>query len=215
MRDAQVEYASEAARKGNLAVGVTGTDSVVVAAEKQQVAKLQSPQTFGKVYKIDDNVCVTFAGLTADARILINRAREEAQSHKLTLEDGTTVEYIARFIGNMQQKYTQRSGVRPFGLSTLVAGLSEEGIPTVYHTDPSGTVSEWKSYAIGRNSKAVREWMDKNHEDTTGLATVKLALRAMSQNCDLSSERIEVAVVDRIGTRIISVDKIQTLINDK
>tara|TARA_B100000405_G_scaffold88952_1_gene61694 strand:- start:432 stop:1079 length:648 start_codon:yes stop_codon:yes gene_type:complete len=215
VRDAQVEYASEAARKGNLAVGVTGTDSVVVAAEKQQVAKLQSPQTFGKVYKIDDNVCVTFAGLTADARILINRAREEAQSHKLTLEDGTTVEYIARFIGNMQQKYTQRSGVRPFGLSTLVAGLSEEGNPTVYHTDPSGTVSEWKSYAIGRNSKAVREWMDKNHEDTTGLATVKLALRAMSQNCDLSSERIEVAVVDRIGTRIISVDKIQTLINDK
>tara|TARA_Y100000401_G_scaffold88460_1_gene73975 strand:- start:1 stop:648 length:648 start_codon:yes stop_codon:yes gene_type:complete len=212
VRDAQVEYASEAARKGNLAVGVTGTDSVVVAAEKQQVAKLQSPQTFGKVYKIDDNVCVTFAGLTADARILINRAREEAQSHKLTLEDGTTVEYIARFIGNMQQKYTQRSGVRPFGLSTLVAGLSEEGNPTVYHTDPSGTVSEWKSYAIGRNSKAVREWMDKNHEDTTGLATIQLALRAMSQNCDLSSERIEVAIVDRIGTRIISDDQIQTLI---
>jgi len=45
----------------------------------------------------------TFAGLTADARILVNRARIECQSHKLTVEDPVTLEYITRFIAQLKQ----------------------------------------------------------------------------------------------------------------
>jgi len=44
-----------------------------------------------------------FAGLTADARILVNRARIECQSHKLTVEDPVTLEYITRFIAQLKQ----------------------------------------------------------------------------------------------------------------
>lgn len=64
------------------------------------------------------------AGLTADARVLFNRARIECQSHKLSMEDAVTVEYITRFMAELKQKYTQSNGRRPFGLSTLVVGYS-------------------------------------------------------------------------------------------
>jgi len=44
-----------------------------------------------------------YTGLTADARILVNRVRIECQSHKLTVEDPVTLEYITRFIAQLKQ----------------------------------------------------------------------------------------------------------------
>jgi 20S proteasome alpha/beta subunit len=51
---------------------------------------------------------------------------------------------MARFIAKTQQKYTQRGGVRPFGVSSMIAGFSPEGNPELYLTDPAGTYSAWK-----------------------------------------------------------------------
>lgn len=209
----QVEYALEAVRRGTLAVGVRGTDCVVLGAEKKSVAKLQDARSARKMLKVDDHICLAFAGLTADARVLVNQARVEAGSYKLTFDERVGVEYLARHIATIQQKYTQSGGVRPFGISTLVAGFDAEGKPCLYQTDPSGTFSEWTANAIGRHSKTVREFLEKQYKETTGEETVKLALRALIETVEASSKNLEVAVTTRAdGLKFLPDEEVERIL---
>jgi 20S proteasome subunit alpha 4 len=104
---------------------------------------------------------------------------------------------MARYIAKTQQSYTQRGGVRPFGVSSMLAGFSREGAPQLYLTDPAGTYSSWKANAIGgRNEKAVNEFLEKNWaENLSEDATVRLAVKALlevtcvSDSCLLTAPR--------------------------
>ncbi|CAO1389354.1 unnamed protein product [Diamesa hyperborea] len=194
----QVEYAQEAVHKGSTAVGVRGKTAVVLGVEKKSVAKLQEDRTVRKICLLDNHVVMAFAGLTADARILINRAQVECQSHKLNVEDPVTLEYITRYIAQLKQKYTQSNGRRPFGLSCLIGGFDMDGSPHLFQTDPSGIYYEWKANATGKSAKTVREFLEKYYtpeivENEEG--AVKLAIKALLEVVQSGQKNLEVAVM--------------------
>ncbi|KAL3317434.1 Psma8p [Cichlidogyrus casuarinus] len=151
-----------------------------------------------KIALLDDHVAVAFSGLTADARILINRVRVECKSYKLTVEDPASVEYISRYMAQIKQNYTQSNGRRPFGVSCLVVGFNKDATPHVYQTDPAGTYYEWKANAIGKNSKTVREFLEKNYTEEaveTEEGTINLAVKSLMDVVQSGAKHMEIAVM--------------------
>lgn len=197
----QVEYAMEAVKRGSAVVGVRGQNCVILGVERKAVAQLQDARTIRKITKLDDHLQIAFAGFTADARVLIEKARMEAQSFRLTCEDSPSIEYMARYIAKTQQSYTQRGGVRPFGISSMIAGFTPEGAPQLYLTDPAGTFSSWKANAIGgRNEKAVREYLEKAWTQDMGEdECISLAIKALLEVVDGGAKNIEIVVMPSPG----------------
>ncbi|KAJ1658793.1 Proteasome subunit alpha type-4 [Dispira simplex] len=212
----QVEYAMEAVRKGTCAVGVRGKNVVVLGVERKTVLKLQEPRTVRKINMLDEHVYMAFAGLTADARVLINKARIECQSHRLTVEDPVSIEYITRYIASVQQKYTQSGGRRPFGVSSLLVGFDIDRTPKLYQTDPSGIYYAWKANAIGRNSKTVREFLEKNYQDDMDKdESVKLAVKALLEVVQTGAKNIEVVVMtSNQGAKYLAQEDITGIVEE-
>ncbi|KAK9480077.1 nucleophile aminohydrolase [Lipomyces japonicus] len=204
----QVEYADEAVKRGTCAVGVKGKDVVVLGCEKRTAMKLQDVRiTPSKIALIDHHVCLAFAGLNADARVLVDKARVEAQSHRLTVEDPVTIEYLTKYIAGVQQKYTQSGGVRPFGIATIVIGFDpNDDTPRLYQTEPSGIYSAWKANAIGRSSKTVREFLERNYKDDQDREeTIRLTIKSLLEVVQTGARNIEIAILAP-GKKIENLD---------
>jgi hypothetical protein len=52
-------------------------------------------------------------------------------------------------------------GVRPFGVSLLIAGWDEHRGSTLYQVDPSGSFWPWKASAIGKNMVNAKTFLEK------------------------------------------------------
>jgi 20S proteasome subunit alpha 4 len=193
----QIDYAFEAVKRGSAVVAVTGTDCVVIGVERKAVAKLQDPRTMYKIVKLDENVTMAFAGLNADARVLVEKVRIECQSYRLTCEEAPSLEYVARHLARVQQKFTQRGGVRPFGISSVLCGFGSKGEPKIYQVDPSGTYFAWKADAIGgRNFKSMREMLEREWaEEMTEAEALKLTITCLLEVVDSGSKNMEIVVV--------------------
>lgn len=188
------------------------------------LCRLQDARTIRKIVSVDDRTVLAFAGLTADARVLVNKVRVEAQSYRLTMEDAPSVDYLARFLAKIQQKYTQQGGVRPFGIATLVAGVNDDDKgkrPFLYQTDPAGTHSRWKAQAIGgRNAKSLREFLEKQYQDLneaelTETKCVRLAVQALLEVVDSGAKTMEICVIREGGIKeMLNEEAVQVVVDE-
>lgn len=143
----------------------------------------------------------------------------EAQSHKLTLEDPVSVEYLTRYVAGVQQRYTQSGGARPFGISTLIAGFDENDVvPKLYQTEPSGIYSAWKAQSIGRSSKTVRDFLEKNYPTDELLNeedTIKLAIKALLEVVQTGAKNIEISVMKPAKSpRVMTNEEIEVIVKE-
>ncbi len=168
----QVEYAIEAVRRGTTAICCENKNSVVFAVEKKS-SELQVSLGSEKIFKIDDHIGVAIAGLTADARILIDKARVQAQINLLSYDEKISVKDATLSICEYKQAFTQNAGVRPFGVSFLIAGIDNKG-PSLYLTDPSGAMWGYKAFAIGSGATEARTYLEANYKEDISDEDLKL-----------------------------------------
>jgi 20S proteasome subunit alpha 4 len=189
----QVDYAYEAIKRGACTIGIKGKDCVVLVVSHKATPKLQDTRTIRKIYQIDDHIIMACSGLTADARVLANKARFECQSYRYNYEEKPSVTYVAKHIAKIKQSFTQKGGVRPYGISSFIIGYDQTSEPMLYMTEPSGAYSLWKACVVGKTSKVVQEYLEKHYKDDISLEEcLKLGISAMLEVIEGGSQNIEV-----------------------
>ncbi|MGC8644882.1 MAG: archaeal proteasome endopeptidase complex subunit alpha [Thermoplasmata archaeon] len=164
----QVEYAREAVKRGTTAIGIIFSDGAILLADKRIKSGLIDERSIEKIFTIDGHIGAATSGLIGDARILIDHARLQAQSEKVTYGQEIIVESLVKKVCDLLQQYTQYGGVRPFGASLLITGIDETGI-SLYETDPSGLSTGYKADAIGYGRDAAMELLEKEYRSNMNL----------------------------------------------
>jgi proteasome alpha subunit len=193
----QVEYALELVKRGAPIVGVSCNEGAVIAANETPESDLEDPEYFKKIYQLDDHVASAIAGLSSDARVLIEQARLHCQSNKLLYDEPLDIEVLARRLGDLAQIYTQHAGVRPFGVSMILAGCDATG-SKVITTDPSGAYRGFKATSVGRKSEESGKLLEEKYQDEMSLEDAsRLAVEAVkvASDTEASARNVKVVVV--------------------
>jgi proteasome alpha subunit len=193
----QVEYAREAVKRGTTTVGLKFKDGVVLIIDKRISSRLIEPSSIEKIFKIDDHVGCATSGLVADARVLVDRARVEAQINRITYSERIPVEVLVKKICDFKQNYTQYGGVRPFGTALLIAGVDDQNTH-LFETDPSGALMAYKAGSIGSGRNTVLNIFEEGYEDNmTQDKAVALGLEALNKATEgeIKKEAVEIGLV--------------------
>jgi len=215
----QVEYAMEAIGHAGAAIGVLATNGVVLAAEKKTTSKLlESDKTSEKMYMVDNNIACAVAGIRADANILINQARLNAQRHLFKYGEPIPVEQLIQQVCDLKQGYTQFGGQRPFGVSFLFAGFDKHFGYQLYQSDPSGNYGGWRATAIGANHSAAQSILKQDYKEDLDLpGALELAIKVLSKTMDstqLTPDKLEFATLSEAGYHVLTEEELQKLLTD-
>lgn len=202
----------EAISHAGTAIGILATDGIVLAAERKVTSKLLEQDTSAeKLYILNEyiqldkflsssaltfllsNMICAVAGMTADANILINYARQAAQRYLLTYNEDIPCEQLVRRLCDLKQGYTQHGGLRPFGVSFIYAGYDPQRQFQLYQSNPSGNYGGWKATSVGANNASAQSLLKQDYKEECDLREAcGLAVKVLSKTMDstkLSSEK--------------------------
>jgi len=193
----QVEYALELVNQGAPIVGVSSPEGVALAANETPESRLEDPRFFMKIFQLDDHVGTAVAGLISDARVLIEQSRVYCQNNRLLYDEPVDLESLAKRIGDQAQVYTQHAGVRPYGVSMILAGIDTTG-SRVFMVNPSGSYRGYKAVAVGRKNKVGNKLLeDEYNPEFTLDEAISLSVQAVKAASDenVTAKIVKVAVI--------------------
>jgi 20S proteasome subunit alpha 2 len=208
----QVQNALAAVKKGQAALGICATNGVVIACEKNLPTTLIDLSSCQKCIRIADHIGFVYAGMNPDSRVLASMAQKKALAYFGLYHERIPVLQLVRAVAETMQKYTQSGGVRPFGVSLLIAGTDDDG-PQLYQVDPSGAYFGWKAGAIGKNFIESKTFLAKRYREDIELEdAINTAILTLKEGFDgqMTNTNIELAIVTpEGGFRALDASEVQ------
>lgn len=170
------EYTKEL-KKGTTTMGLTCKDGVVIATEhRATMGTLIAHKKTQKLFKIDDNIGLTVAGLVGDAQILARYLRAEAELYRLKRGVRMPIKSAATMLSNIL------NGRRyfPYWVQLVVAGVDDEGYH-VYSLDAAGGSIPDDYTTTGSGSPYVYGVLEDHYKE--GMTTdegINLAIRGLT-----------------------------------
>ncbi|KAI6231785.1 Proteasome subunit alpha type [Aphelenchoides besseyi] len=203
-------------------------DGVVLATENK--GSILTENEF-KTEKISEHIGCVYSGMGPDFRyvtiqlllfmfeliLLVRRARKIAMEYELAYGEEIPVIQLVTKIAIVMQEYTQSGGVRPFGVSLLIAGWDKlKNRPLLFQSDPSGAYFAWKATALGKNDLSAKTFLEKRFTDSIelddGIHTALLTLRE-SFDVAMTEENVELAICTKDGFRRLTKQQLKDHIN--
>jgi len=194
----QITNALKRVEQGKMALGIKAKNGVVIACDKKVSSVLVDLDEYQKIQSITPSTGFVYAGMGPDFRVVVSNARKSAQQYYLTYREVQPVSMVVRESAEVMQQYTQSGGVRPFGISCLVAGYDDVDGPQLFQVDPSGSAFGWKATAIGKNYVNAKNFLERRYSDDMELDdAVHVALLTLRESYEgeMTEHNIEVAVV--------------------
>jgi len=193
----QIEYALNAVNAGRPALGIKAKNGVVIATEKKASTILVDDSSLKKIEPFSQNIGCVFAGMVPDFRVIVKSGRKAAQAYFRVYNDPIPTTQLVRECAAVMQEFTQQGGVRPFGISLLIAGFDDDG-PQLFQVDPSGAYFGWKASAIGKNMQNAKTFLEKRYNADIELEdAIHTAILTLKEGFEgaMTEHNIEIGIV--------------------
>jgi proteasome beta subunit len=170
------EYTHEL-KKGTTTVGITCKDGVVIATEhRATMGTLIAHKKTQKLFKIDDNIGLTVAGLVGDAQTLARYLKAEAELYRLKRGSNMPIRAAATMLANI----LNGRSYYPYWVQLIVAGVDDDGYH-VYSLDAAGGSIPDDYVTTGSGSPYVYGILEDYYKpDMSMNDTIDLAIRGIS-----------------------------------
>ncbi|KAK1440108.1 hypothetical protein QVD17_05933 [Tagetes erecta] len=213
----QIEHALTAVGSGQTSLGIKASNGVVIATEKKLPSILVDETSVQKIQILTPNIGVVYSGMGPDSRVLVRKSRKQAEQYQLLYKEPIPVTQLVRETAAVMQEFTQSGGVRPFGVSLLVAGYDDKG-PQLYQVDPSGSYFSWKASAMGKNVSNAKTFLEKRYTDDMELEdAIHTAILTLKEGFEgqISGKNIEIGVIEADRTfRVLTAAQIEDYLQE-
>ncbi|CAK9172937.1 unnamed protein product [Ilex paraguariensis] len=132
----QVEYAAKAVDNSGTVIGIKCKDGVVMGVEKLIASKMMLPGSNRRIHSVHRHAGMAVAGLAADGRQIVARAKAEATNYESTYGEPIPVKELTERVASYVHLCTLYWWLRPFGCGVILGGYDRDG-PQLYMIEPS------------------------------------------------------------------------------